>query len=100
MQKFNEEMWKNENPSGGKETRKSESDDKTAENLFTSEGLQPSYADLNKIFDNSDDNSNDVRLIKFYFFFPILYLSILNLACRQHTARFKQIIKSSGNGAL
>lgn len=64
MQNFNDsEMWKNDeakNPNGGKECRKSESDDKTAENLFTSEGLQPSYADLNKIFDNSDDNSNDV----------------------------------------
>jgi hypothetical protein len=65
-QKFAEssnELWKNDdkNPSVGKESRKSESDDKSAENLFTSEGLQPSLADLNKIFDNSDDNSNDVR---------------------------------------
>lgn len=66
MQNFNDannEMWKGDeskNPNNG-ECRKSESDDKTAENLFTSEGLQPSYADLNKIFDNSDDNSNDVR---------------------------------------
>ncbi|CRK97337.1 CLUMA_CG010730, isoform A [Clunio marinus] len=34
-----------------------------SENLFTSEGLQPSYADLNKIFDNSDDNSNDDHLV-------------------------------------
>jgi hypothetical protein len=61
----NSEMWKGDeskNPNGGKENRKSESDDKTAENLFTSEGLQPSYADLNKIFDNSDDNSNDVSV--------------------------------------
>jgi mediator of RNA polymerase II transcription subunit 13 len=33
--------------------------DKMSTDLFTSEGLQPSYADLNKIFDNSDDNSND-----------------------------------------
>ncbi|CAO1404623.1 unnamed protein product [Diamesa hyperborea] len=32
------------------------------DNLFTSEGLQPSYADLNKIFDNSDDNSNDEHI--------------------------------------
>jgi len=30
-----------------------------SESLFTSEGLQPSYSDLTKIFDNSDDNSND-----------------------------------------
>lgn len=36
-----------------------ESEKLTSDNLFTSEGLQPSYADLNKIFDNSDDNSND-----------------------------------------
>jgi threonyl-tRNA synthetase len=70
-QKFAEgsnELWKNDDKNPllerlvGKESRKSESDDKTAENLFTSEGLQPSLADLNKIFDNSDDNSNDVRL--------------------------------------
>lgn len=33
------------------------------DNLFTSEGLQPSYADLNKIFDNSDDNSNDEHVM-------------------------------------
>lgn len=81
MQKFNDELWKNDenkNPSGGKESRKSESDDKTAENLFTSEGLQPSYADLNKIFDNSDDNSNDVRLIESHFshLFIFNYFSI------------------------
>lgn len=37
----------------------SESEKLSSDNLFTSEGLQPSYADLNKIFDNSDDNSND-----------------------------------------
>jgi mediator of RNA polymerase II transcription subunit 13 len=73
MQNFNDgvnsEMWKGDeskNPNGGKEIRKSESDDKTAENLFTSEGLQPSYADLNKIFDNSDDNSNDVSFYIIY----------------------------------
>lgn len=28
-------------------------------NLFTSEGLQPSYKDLDQIFDNSDDTSGD-----------------------------------------
>lgn len=28
-------------------------------NLFTSEGLQPSYKDLDQIFDNSDDTSSD-----------------------------------------
>lgn len=33
--------------------------EKSSTDLFTSEGLLPSYADLNKIFDNSDDNSND-----------------------------------------
>lgn len=38
----------------------SESEKMSTENIFpTEEGLQPSYADLNKIFDNSDDNSND-----------------------------------------
>lgn len=43
-----------------KETKSEHETEKlSAENLFTSEGLQPSYADLNKIFDNSDDNSND-----------------------------------------
>ncbi|CAH0563743.1 unnamed protein product, partial [Brassicogethes aeneus] len=30
-----------------------------AENLLTSEGLQPSYKDLDQIFDNSDDTSSD-----------------------------------------
>jgi mediator of RNA polymerase II transcription subunit 13 len=49
------------NANGGKENRSDSEADKNSnsENLFTSEGLQPSYADLNKIFDNSDDNSND-----------------------------------------
>lgn len=28
----------------------------TTDNLFTSEGLQPSYKDLDQIFDNSDDD--------------------------------------------
>jgi mediator of RNA polymerase II transcription subunit 13 len=55
------------NANGGKENRSDSEADKNSnsENLFTSEGLQPSYADLNKIFDNSDDNSNDdhVRLL-------------------------------------
>ncbi|XP_017781580.1 PREDICTED: mediator of RNA polymerase II transcription subunit 13 isoform X2 [Nicrophorus vespilloides] len=32
---------------------------KKAGNLFTSEGLQPSYKDLDQIFDNSDDTSSD-----------------------------------------
>ncbi|KAK9710567.1 hypothetical protein QE152_g25955 [Popillia japonica] len=31
----------------------------TTGNLFTSEGLQPSYKDLDQIFDNSDDTSSD-----------------------------------------
>lgn len=31
----------------------------TTENLFTSEGLQPSYKDLEQIFDNSDYTSSD-----------------------------------------
>lgn len=29
------------------------------ENLFTSEGLQASYKDLDQIFDSSDETSND-----------------------------------------
>lgn len=55
--------WKGDdkNPNVGKDNRSESDADKNSnsENLFTSEGLQPSYADLNKIFDNSDDNSND-----------------------------------------
>ncbi|XP_063699092.1 mediator of RNA polymerase II transcription subunit 13 isoform X2 [Culicoides brevitarsis] len=34
-------------------------DDHSAGNLFTIEGLQPSYKDLDQIFDNSDDASNE-----------------------------------------
>lgn len=49
----------NANVGGSKEKTESESEKLSSDNLFTSEGLQPSYADLNKIFDNSDDNSND-----------------------------------------
>ena len=72
------EMWKGDeskNPNGGKENRsESEADKNTnTENLFTSEGLQPSYADLNKIFDNSDDNSNDDHVS----FVVILFCAIL-----------------------
>lgn len=56
--------WKGDdskNPNGGKENRGETDGDKNSqsENLFTSEGLAPSFDDLNKIFDNSDDNSND-----------------------------------------
>lgn len=44
-----------------KETRTENDLDKTSntENLFTIEGLQPTYEDLNKIFDNSEDNSEE-----------------------------------------
>ncbi|KAK5641736.1 hypothetical protein RI129_010283 [Pyrocoelia pectoralis] len=35
---------------------------KASGNLFTSEGLQPSYKDLEQIFDNSDDTSGDEAL--------------------------------------
>lgn len=70
MQNYNDgvksEMWKGDEAKGslnnsGKENKSESEADKNSnsENLFTSEGLQPSYADLNKIFDNSDDNSND-----------------------------------------
>jgi hypothetical protein len=56
------EAWKDESKnSSGKEIKSESEGDKNSniESLFTNEGLQPSYADLNKIFDNSDDNSND-----------------------------------------
>lgn len=46
------------------------------DNLFTSEGLQPSYADLNKIFDNSDDNSNDEHVI-FQTIFKSLFIILI-----------------------
>jgi len=32
--------------------------------LFTNEGLQPSYKDLDQIFDNSDDTSSDETVSK------------------------------------
>lgn len=56
--------WKGDDSKGaggGKENRAENDADKNSqsENLFTSEGLAPSFDDLNKIFDNSDDNSND-----------------------------------------
>lgn len=51
---------------------KEESKDKNSktDNLFTSEGLQPSYKDLDQIFDNSDYTSSDeaVRLIENNYF--------------------------------
>lgn len=65
-----ESLWKNceeqktnnnaNNANCMKENKSEIDNDKiSTDSLFTSEGLQPSYADLNKIFDNSDDNSND-----------------------------------------
>lgn len=36
------------------------------ENLFTSEGLQPSYKDLEQIFDNPDYTSSDEAVSKYY----------------------------------
>jgi hypothetical protein len=45
----------------------SENEKMSTESIFASEeGLQPSESDINKIFDNSDDNSNDdhVRSVK------------------------------------
>lgn len=66
-----ESLWKNceeqktinnnaNNANCMKENKSEMDNDKiSTDSLFTSEGLQPSYADLNKIFDNSDDNSND-----------------------------------------
>lgn len=57
------EMWRSEvrNPNGSKSSKSESESDKNSNKtrLLTNEGLQPSYADLNKIFDNSDDNSND-----------------------------------------
>ncbi|CAH1719545.1 unnamed protein product [Chironomus riparius] len=69
-----ESLWKNceeqktsnsaNNASCMKENKSEIDNDKiSTDSLFTSEGLQPSYADLNKIFDNSDDNSNDDHLV-------------------------------------
>lgn len=36
----------------------------SATNLYTSEGLQPSYKDLEQIFDNSDDTSSEETLVQ------------------------------------
>ncbi|XP_031353032.1 mediator of RNA polymerase II transcription subunit 13 isoform X2 [Photinus pyralis] len=47
-------------PVGAKEEAKDAK--KASGNLFTSEGLQPSYKDLDQIFDNSDDTSGDEAL--------------------------------------
>lgn len=38
-------------------------------NLFTNEGLQPSYKDLDQIFDNSDDTSSDEAVSTFFIFY-------------------------------
>lgn len=78
---------------------KSEIDDKiSTDNLFTSEGLQPSYADLNKIFDNSDDNSNDdhvrnlkcCRIMQLLFFFIYIF-SLLTILHRDLTNQLDAI---------
>lgn len=48
----------------------------TTGNLFTSEGLQPSYKDLDQIFDNSDDTSSDEAVNNFYKVGVDLFLSL------------------------
>lgn len=77
------------NSNGGKENRNDGEADKNSntENLFTSEGLQPSYADLNKIFDNSDDNSNDdhVSLAMIYLKETLLKTTFLQLQLVDNT---------------
>lgn len=45
-------------PGGVKEEPK-DSKKNTTGNLFTSEGLQPSFKDLDQIFDNSDTSSDE-----------------------------------------
>lgn len=95
---------KNNPNNGGKQRSESEADkNSTSESLFTNEGLQPSYADLNKIFDNSDDNSNDDH-VSGEFIMQLctrMTISLITLACRQHTARLQQIHwMPSRHGAL
>lgn len=40
---------------------------KLSDNLFTSEGLQPSLKDLDQIFDNSDYTSSDEAVIIIFY---------------------------------
>lgn len=52
---------------------------KENKNLFTSDGLQASYKDLDQIFDNSDDTSGDetVRLVSVACFVTnLLFLTV------------------------
>lgn len=90
------EGWKGDdkNPNGGKDNRSESDADKNSnnENLFTSEGLQPSYADLNKIFDNSDDNSNDDHVSIHQILNASFSLNLrlcISLARRQHPTGIK-----------
>jgi hypothetical protein len=50
--------------------------DKFQTNLFTNEGLQPSYKDLDQIFDNSDDNMNGEDMMVSLFIYLLIYLLI------------------------
>lgn len=56
-------------PGGIKEEPKESSKKCSTGNLFTSEGLQPSYKDLDQIFDNSDDTSSDEAVRVFCYCF-------------------------------
>lgn len=38
------------------------------DSYFTSEGLQPSYKDLDQIFDNSDDTSSDEAVSNIFYY--------------------------------
>lgn len=60
---------------------------KATGNLFTSEGLQPSYKDLDQIFDNSDDTSGDeaVSIFQFIIMFYFLYKWFLKASSTNST---------------
>lgn len=57
-----QEGWKSSDESKSTLTsninKETESNERNSDNLFTNR-LEPSLADITKIFDNSDDNSND-----------------------------------------
>lgn len=91
--------WKSDdmNTKSGKERTESEADkDSNSKNLFTSEGLRPSYNDIDKIFDNSDDNSNDNHVsnieMEVYAFELMLMISIFfSLSTTHHLVPINQL---------
>jgi mediator of RNA polymerase II transcription subunit 13 len=56
VEKFDQD---DDKKAGGAQYDGSVADTKVPDDLFTSRGLQPSYRDLDQIFDNSDDTSSD-----------------------------------------